>query len=191
MLYFPPPFKPLNCTSKPITSKNNKKGFVAASVSQQNCSPFLWVTVLLRQSHSRATSSGEPWGSSGATAVLLRRDHQCTRDPPRTAGSARISHERSGTDAGAPQRLRVPAKGWHWPGAGGRHVPGAPPLGKPPGMMELSLGRDAGRNTWMVCIHLVTRFADKQELSSGLCMRTVTDNCPSSTSSSIPPAQQG
>lgn len=37
----------------------------------------------------------------------------------------------------------------------------------------------------MVCIHVVTRFGAKQELSPGLCMRTVADNCPSSTSSSI------
>lgn len=55
-------------------------------------------------------------------------------------------------------------------------------LEEPPGMTDLGVGRDV----WRVCIHVATRFGDKQELSSGLCMRTVTDICPSSTSSSNP-----
>lgn len=70
-------------------------------------------------------------------------------------------------------------------------LPWARGLGKPPGMMDLGMGRDGWKNVWRVCIHVATRFGDKQELSSGLCMRTVTDICPSSTSSSNPTCPTG
>lgn len=137
MLCFPPPFKPLNCTSKPITSKNNKKGFVAASVSQQNCSPFLWgtVTVLLRQSHS--PSVPPPRVSPGVHPVPLPCFSTGIINAPGTQRALRARHEFRTSGAGRTRELHKgsvsPRRAGTGPGQAGDTSRGLLPWGSLPG----------------------------------------------------------